>query len=95
MSEKKDFIEKQKALLTEWSGQIEQLKKNAKKTQVDASVKVENYIDDLKEKLDDVRFRLEDLRKAADDNWGHLRTNLEGSWKDIRDAFDKVKSRFS
>lgn len=94
MSEKKEFLEKQKAQIADWNKQINELIQTAKKTQVDASVKFENYIEDLKERLDDVRLKIEDVKKSGDSSWHDLRTGMEKAWKDLADAFDNAKSRF-
>lgn len=94
MTEKKDFLEKQKALLSEWNRQIDELMQTAKKAQVDASVKFENYLDDLKDRLDDMRLKMEDLKKAGDSGWQDLRTGMESAWRDIADAFERARSRF-
>jgi predicted nucleic acid-binding Zn-ribbon protein len=95
MTGKKDFLEKQKALLKDWNRQIDELKLKAKKTQVDASVKVENYIDDLRERLEEVRLKLEDIRHAADDNWEEVKSGVDNIWSGVKDAFERAKSRFS
>ena len=94
MSEKKDFIEKQMAQIKEWSKQIDELKRKTQKVQVDASVKIENYIDDLHERLEEVRLKLEDIRRTADNNWEHLKPSVDGFWDDIKQAFERAKSRF-
>jgi len=95
MTEKKDFLEKQKALLKDWNRQIDELKMKAKKAQVDTSVKIENYIDDLRERLEEIRLKLEDVRHAADDNWEEVKSGVDTIWKGVKDAFERAKSRFS
>ncbi|MDO9263734.1 MAG: hypothetical protein Q7U02_07195 [Desulfosalsimonadaceae bacterium] len=94
MTEKKDFLEKQKAQIAEWNKQIDELMQAAKKAQVDASVKFENYIDDLRERLEDMRLKMEDVKKSGDSGWHDLRTGMEKAWKDLAAAFDKARSRF-
>lgn len=95
MTGKKDFLEKQKALLKDWNRQIDELKMKAKKAQVDTSVKVENYIDDLRERLEEVRLKLEDVRHAADENWEEVKSGMDNIWSGVKDAFERAKSRFS
>jgi predicted nucleic acid-binding Zn-ribbon protein len=95
MTEKKDFLEKQKALIKEWNSRIDELKTKARKTQVDASVRIENYIDDLRERLEEVRLKLDDVRHAADDNWEEVKSGVDNVWKGVKDAFEKARSRFS
>jgi predicted nucleic acid-binding Zn-ribbon protein len=94
MTEKKDFLEKQKEQIAEWNKMIEELMQTAKKTQVEASVKFENYIEDLKERLEDMRLKMEDVKKSGDTGWHDLRTGMENAWKDLANAFEKARSRF-
>jgi len=94
MPEKKDFLEKQKAQIAEWSKQIDELMQTAKNARVDASVRIENYIEDLRERLEDLRLKMEDVKKSGDTGWHDLRTGMEKAWKDLAAAFDKAKSRF-
>lgn len=93
MTEKKDFFEKQKALITQWREDVEQLRRKAKKTQVSASVKIENYMDDLKLKLDEATLKVEALRKAGENSRDQLKTSLDKTWKELKEAWDRAKSR--
>jgi len=95
MSEKKDFIEKQMTKIKEWSKEIDEFKMKAKKMQVDASVKVENYTDDLQERLEEVRLKLEDIGRATDNNWGNLKSGVDNFWDDIKQALERARSRFN
>ena len=94
MFDRKEFIEKQKAQLKEWNKQVDQLMMSAKKAQVDASVKIENYIDQMREKLGDIGDRLEAVQKAGDSAVEEFKKNVEKTWKEVRQAFDNAKSRF-
>ncbi len=94
MFDKKDFIEKQKAQLNEWNRQVDQLMHAAKKAQVDASVKIENYIDEMRDRLGDIGNRLEEFQKAGDEAVEEVKRNVEKAWKELRQAFDIAKSRF-
>lgn len=95
MTEKKDFLEKQKALLKEWTQQFDELKLKAKKVQVDASVKFDNYIDDLRVKLENAKSSLEGIQEAGDSKWEELKSGLDKAWGEIKEAIDKAKSKFS
>ena len=95
MSEKKDFIEKQMTQIKEWTKQIDEFKMKAQKMQVDASVKVENYTDDLHERLEEVRLKLGDIGRAADNNWEDLKLGVDNFWDDIKQALERAKSRFN
>lgn len=93
MTEKKDFFEKQKALITQWREDVEELRRKAKKTQVSTSVKIENYMDDLKLKLDEATLKVEALRKAGENSRDQLKTSLDKTWKELKEAWDRAKSR--
>lgn len=95
MTEKKDFLKKQKAMLKEWTEQFDELKLKAKKVQVDASVKFDNYIDDLRVKLEDAKSSLEGIQKAGDNKWEELKSGLDKAWEEIKEAIEKAKSKFS
>lgn len=94
MNDRKDFLEKQKAQIAEWNKRIEDLIMMGKKARVEASVKIENYIEDLKERLEDMRLKVEEIKKAGDSGWQDLRGGMENAWRDMADAFEKAKSRF-
>ena len=94
MNDKKDFFEKQKALINQWREDIEQLRHKAKKAQVSASVKFDNYIDDLRLKLDEATLKVEALRKAGESSREQLKASLDKTWKELKEAWDKAKSRF-
>ena len=94
MNEKKDFFEKQKALVDQWREDIEQLRRKAKKAQISASVKFDNYIDDLRLKLDEATLKVEALRKAGESSREQLKVSLDKTWKELKEAWDRAKSRF-
>jgi vacuolar-type H+-ATPase subunit I/STV1 len=94
MTEKKDFLETQKALFKEWTRQIEDLKLTAKKAQVDASVKFDNYIDDLRLKYEDAVSQLENTRKEGDRRWEELKAAVDIAWDELKQAIEKAKTIF-
>lgn len=92
MTDKKDFLEKQKALLRDWTRQIDELKLRAKKAQVDASVKFENYIDDLKLKYEEALSRLEKTEDQGDLGWEELKAAVDVAWEELKQAIEKAKT---
>ncbi len=93
MTEKKDFFEKQKELLSQWREDIDQLRRKAKKAQISASVKFDNYMDELRGKLDEATVKVEALRKAGENSREQLKSSLDKTWKELKEAWDKTKSR--
>ena len=94
MAENKDFLETQKALFKEWTRQIDELKLMARKAQVDASVKFDNYIDDLRMKYEDAVSQLEDTQKDGDRRWEELKAAVDIAWEELKQAIEKAKTVF-
>jgi vacuolar-type H+-ATPase subunit I/STV1 len=94
MTEKKDFLETQKALFKEWTRQIDELKGMAKKAQVDASVKFDNYIDDLRMKYEEAVSQLEETHKEGGQRWEELRAAVDIAWEELKQAVEKAKTIF-
>lgn len=92
MTDKKDFLEKQKAMLKEWTRQIDEVKKRAKKVQVDASVKIENYIDELRARYEEALADLEETRNAGDRRWEELKAAVDIAWEELRQGIEKAKN---
>ncbi len=94
MTEKKDFLEKQKALFREWTKQIDELKLKAKKAQVDASVKFDNYIDDLRAKYEEAVSKLEKTENVGERRWEELKAAVDVAWDELKQAIEKAKTMF-
>ena len=94
MTEKKDFLETQKTMFKEWTRQVDELRLMARKAQVDASVKFDNYIDDLKMKYEEAVSQLEDSKKAGDRRWEELKTAVDIAWEELKQAIEKAKTIF-
>jgi len=94
MTEKKDFLEAQKAMFKEWTRQIDEMKLKAKKAQVDASVKFDNYIDDLRARYEEALSNLEETRNAGDRRWEELKTAVDIAWEELKQGIEKAKAMF-
>jgi SMC interacting uncharacterized protein involved in chromosome segregation len=94
MTEKKDFLETQKALFKEWTRQIDEVKLMARKAQVDASVKFENYIDDLRVKYEEAVSQLENTQKEGDRRWEELKAAVDIAWDELKQAIEKATTIF-
>ena len=94
MTEKKDFLETQKALFKEWTRQIDELKLMAKKAQVDASVKFDNYIDDLRMKYEEAVSNMENIQNEGDRRWEELKAAVDIAWDELKQAIEKATTIF-
>ena len=94
MTGKKDFLEKQKALFRDWTRQIDELKLKAKKAQVDASVKFDNDVDDLRAKYEEALGKLEKNQNAEDRRWEEVKAAVDIAWEELKQAVEKSKTFF-
>ena len=94
MSDKKDFLEKQKQSLEEWRKHVEELSKKAKTMQVEASVRYDNIVEDLRERIEVVRAEIEKIQHSSDSRWDQVKTGVDRAWDELKDAVNKARSRF-
>ncbi|MFW6053147.1 MAG: hypothetical protein ACOC8I_04490 [Desulfosalsimonas sp.] len=93
MSEKKNFLENQKAQLEEWSKHLEQLRLRARKMQVEASVKFENAFEELRDRIDAAQSRFESMAQGGEKSREEIRSRVNAIWEDLKKSLEKVNSR--
>ena len=92
MSEKRNFLEKQKAQLEEWSNHLAQLRAQARKMQVEASVKFENAFDDLRDRIEAAHGRFESMARGEETR-EEIRSRVSAIWEDLKKSLEKVNAR--
>ena len=92
MSEEKNYLEKQKAQLEEWSKHLAQLRVRARKMQVEASVKFENAFEDLRDRIEAAQSRFESMARGEETR-EEIRSRVNAIWKDLKKSLEKVNSR--
>ena len=93
MSEKRHFLENQKTQLDQWAKQLEQLRLRAKKMQVEASVKVENALDELRDKIESAQGRFKSMERSSGESLEEVRSRVTDIWEELKKALEKAKSR--
>lgn len=94
MTEKKDFLQMQKEMFKEWTRQVDEIKTRAKKAQVDASVKFDNTIDDLRDKYEAALANLEAVKNSGDRRWEELKSAVDAAWEELRQGVEKARNMF-
>lgn len=94
MSQKDAYVQKLKARLDEWSGEIDSLKVKADEASADAKIEYYEQIEELHNRQEDVRNKLEELEKAGDDAWEDLKAGAESAWDALNQAVSSAMSRF-
>ena len=92
MSEKRNFLEKQKAQLEEWSEHLAQLRVRARKMQVEASVKFENAFEELRDRIEAAQSRFESMARGEETR-EEVRSRVNAIWEDLKKSLEKVNSR--
>lgn len=93
MSERRNFLEKQKAQLEEWSKHLAQLRAQARKMQVEASVKFENAFEDLRDRIDAAQSRFESMARDGEETREEIRSRVNAIWEDLKKSLEKVNAR--
>lgn len=94
MSEKEAYQEKLKAQLKEWQARIDILQAKAEKANAEVKLKYYRQVDDLRVKRDLIQKRYEELRLSGEDAWREIKTGLEQSRTDIKEAFERAAKKF-
>ena len=73
-----------------WAGRIDEFTTAAQESKGWARIDLRQRIDDLKVRRALVRANLEELKAAGSPSRPGLRTDLEGAWRDLEDAFREM-----
>ena len=92
MPSKQDGRERFEALLREVSEALERLAGKADQAGAEGKVFYRRRIEELRSKQDVLRERLERLGGAGADVWEIARDSAESAWKDLKDAFERIRS---
>ncbi|MFP3981681.1 MAG: hypothetical protein ACLFUY_09820 [Desulfobacterales bacterium] len=93
MSEERNFLEKQKAQLEQWSKHLAQLRLRARKMQVEASVKFENAFEELRDRIEAAQGKFESMAQGGEETREEIRSRVNAIWEDLKKALEKVNSR--
>ena len=94
MDKKEAYREKQEAQLKEWKATLDMLE--AKATKATAGVKAEllREIELLQQKKGVVLEKWNELQKSSGEAWDDLKEGVEKSAAELKNALDRVISRF-
>lgn len=75
-----------------WGAKLDALVAKAKVAGQEAKIERRAFADELKTKLAAAQTKLEEAKAAGGDKWDALKHDLEGVWKDVEGAFQKLVS---
>jgi murein L,D-transpeptidase YcbB/YkuD len=94
LEKKKAYQEKIEAQLKDWGPKIDALKVKADKTKADAQAIYKQQIENLWMKQEAARQKLQKIKDSGEEAWGELKVGLDKALEDLKEAFDRSKSKF-
>jgi uncharacterized coiled-coil DUF342 family protein len=93
-TKKEEYIDKMTRQLKEWSSWIDEMESRAAGTAAGMKAGYEARIRELKEKRDALSLKLRELGSASGDAWSALKTGIDATRKDLKDAISAVRDKF-
>jgi hypothetical protein len=91
---KKAYVEKIEDQLKDWSSQIDILKAKAERSKAEVKIKYLEQIEELRKRQKTTRRKLQKLKGTGEEAWGELKVGLDKALEDLKEAFDRSKSKF-
>lgn len=87
MSDREEYLQRLKAKLDEWNGELERLEARARTAQADAKVQYQRQLEELRQNRNEMRRRYEEMEHASEAAWEQLRAGAEDAWRTLDEAF--------
>lgn len=94
MVKREVFREKLEAQLKEWKATIEMLEKKAAKATGETKTELRRAIRELRQRKEAVKEKWSALERESGFAWDTMKEGLEKSVSELKNALDKVLSRF-
>jgi hypothetical protein len=88
-----EYVEKMKAQLDQWNGQIATWEAATREATAEARIELEKQVGIMKSRADDLVFRMELLKVASADAWQEIARGADEARKTMQDAFEKARFR--
>lgn len=93
MSDKTDFLEKQKASLDAWAHQLQHLHLQAENMPAGGSAKIENHLAELQDKVDAAKKNFADMLHEPEGSWEDIMFRVAKTWEELREILDKMNAQ--
>ncbi|MEJ2544078.1 MAG: hypothetical protein P8Y99_08415 [Calditrichaceae bacterium] len=94
MEDKKSYLQKMADQLKQWDAKIDELKAKAALAKAESRAELLSHIDLLRAKKKPVQDKLKQLQEAGDGAWDEMKTGLERSWTEFKNAFSNASAKF-
>jgi hypothetical protein len=87
LADRKAYETKLDAQLAQWGADLDVLKAQARRAEVDAMITYDKALDALQRKHDEAGARLAQLKAASDETWEAVKAGTEKSWHELKAMF--------
>ena len=94
MDKKDVYWEKVETQLKDWKAKIEVLEDKAAKTTGETKIELMKAIGDLRQKKEVVKEKWDKMQKEGSAAWDTMKEGMEKAVSELKNAFDKVATRF-
>jgi hypothetical protein len=94
MEKRDEYVERMKAQLDQWNGEIAKWEAKADIAQTEARVEYEKRLVALREQREKAMYQMKLLQSAAGDAWTEMVRGTDQAWASMREAFEKASSHF-
>jgi len=94
MDKKEEYRKKVEAQLKEWKAKIDSLEAGGAKFTSEAKAELLREIKELRLKKGIVKEKWSDLQKAGGESWDTMKEGVEKTVAELKEALDRVISRF-
>jgi len=94
MTSRDEYIEKLKAQLDQWNGEIARWETKTHEVQAEARAEYDKRLEAVRQQREQAMYQLRLIQSAAGDAWLELMRGTDEAWARMREAFDKASSHF-
>jgi hypothetical protein len=94
MDKKEEYREMLEAQLKEWKAMIDRLEARTSLVSLETKADLLKAIEELRQKKMAVKEKLNELQKAGGEAWDTLKEGVERAAAELKQAHDKIVSRF-
>ena len=94
MQKRDEYVEKMKAQLDQWNGEIAKWEAKAGEAQAEARAEFDKRLEAVRQQREQALAQLRQMQSAAGDAWLDMMKGTDEAWARMREAFEKASSHF-
>lgn len=94
MNPRDEYLEKLKAQLDQWNGQMAAWQATTRQATSEAKTELEKQMGIMQSRADDLVYRMELLKSASTEAWQEIASGADEARKTMQDAVEKARLRF-